>query len=95
MQIVAAAFEDESSARVVRDTLEKKHGIRGPQVAVAPLVPPEPLGVERTVILAAYVPPEAEPEIVRLIEAHGGSLVADVDARVTGWQPPSGGPAAR
>jgi hypothetical protein len=97
MQILAAAFVDESSARVVRDALAQEHGIRGPQVAVAPLVPPEPLGDERRVILAAYVPPEATPEVVQLIEDHGGSVVADVDARLTGWQPPQGtsGSAAR
>jgi hypothetical protein len=91
MQIVAAAFMDESSARIVREALAQQHGIRGPQVAVAPLVPPEPLGVERTIILAAYVPPDATPEVVRLIEDHGGSVVAEVDASLTGWQPLDGG----
>lgn len=87
MQIVAAAFVDETSAHQVRERLAAEHGIGGPQVAVAPLVPPEPLGGERTIILAVYVAPEATRQVMQLIERHGGSIVADVDARAADWEP--------
>jgi hypothetical protein len=95
MRVLAATFEREDAARAVLSSLRRRFDLSRRDASVAPLGTdrPEP----SLYVLAGRFYDQRVSEVRRLVEAHGGRVVQDVDeartlpglaGRVRSGQPP-------
>jgi hypothetical protein len=84
MRVLAASFEDEAIAVVVRDGLTRRFGLRPGTVDVAPLGRAANPGGPGAV-LAGRFRDEVVDDVMAVLADHGGTVVADFDEdRLTG-----------
>ena len=78
MRVLAASFEDEATARVVRDGLTRRFGLVPGTVDVAPLGrAAQPSGP--AAVLAGRFQDDVVDDVMAVLAGHGGTLVADID----------------
>jgi hypothetical protein len=81
MRILAAEFEERDAARRALDHLDHTSGLPPDAAVMRPFVHIEPgLGTPRTIV-AAYVPRDSASGIRDSLEADGGHILVDMDAR--------------
>jgi hypothetical protein len=79
MRVLAASFDDEAAAEVVRDGLARRFALRGDELAVAPLgrasYPDGPAA-----LLAGRFRDGDAAAAAAVMEGHGGTMVTDIDS---------------
>jgi hypothetical protein len=81
MRVLAAKFPDRERAWAALSSIQQEID-NGVQVDIAPLAAETP-AADNVTVLAGHFDEETTPEVVQIVEATGGEIVADVDERWT------------
>jgi hypothetical protein len=93
VRVIAATFKDDESADRALEELRAECDVAEQDAELAPL---GAAGMESddSLVLAGRVPDDRTEQVRELVARHGGTVVTEVDAAITGmrWAPPRAPP---